>query len=97
MDDQLNQSTPINSDDQQQGSGDQSREDRENDARAFIAIADALDEQADDIEKIVAETSEQYQQDVAEDVETINNAVQELESISHEADMDDAKQQIDEA
>lgn len=97
MDDQLNQSTPINSDDQQQGGGDQSQEDRENDAKAFMAIADALDEQADDIEEVVADTSDQYLREVADDVRQIDDAVQELQGVNHEADMDDAQKQIDEA
>ncbi|OQB05564.1 MAG: hypothetical protein BWY19_00965 [bacterium ADurb.Bin212] len=94
MDDQFNQSATQDDTGQQSG---QSREDKENDARAFLAIADALDEQADGIEEVVADTSDQYLREVADDVQAIDDAVQELQNVNYEADMDDAKQQINEA
>lgn len=69
----------------------------ENDAKALIDIADTLEEQADQIEQTVAETSQEYEDAVKEDVAQMDEAIKELEEISHEADLDDAKQDVEEA
>lgn len=97
MDDDNNQ----NQQNGNQGDVDEHNERNKKDAEALLNIARVLNEEADAIDEIVADTSDRYQEDVRDDVRGLQEDVGMLGELAdkadHDAAVEEAREDVEEA
>jgi len=83
------QATPADDGGTSNGAGD--------DLDKILDVADALEDEGDQISEIIAQTGDEYQSMVNEDEAAINESLAELEAASDQADKDDEAQAVEDA